>query len=208
MRTAILLFGPTGAGKTTLGKLLEQRTLAKYLSFGDLKRTEIALATPLGQRLQSQIEQRKPISSKDGIELLRPHVADGLNVICGFPISSDEFESFCSLCSVVGVISFTLSPEEIERRFFGRRICSVCLMPGQDGDTCPLHGKVMVARSDVTVVEYRARLLLYQERIVPFLASKCLHHLPNLLLNSEVLSPDAQCKRVFEWITHHVHGGA
>ena len=61
-RNAVIIYGNTCSGKSTLGKKIEKEIGIKYVSFGDLKRLEIINKSPIGVLLNSQIKNGKPIN--------------------------------------------------------------------------------------------------------------------------------------------------
>lgn len=200
MHKALILFGNTNSGKTTLAKLLGEKMNCRYISFGDIKREEIRAGTELGKRLDRYIRLARPIDPEDGVELIRKHfVVGSLNVVCGFPISAEELHALTVFCSVVGVVDLRVSDKEIEHRYFGRGVCPVCFYPGIVGGKCPVHGIVLVARSDTSSSEFETRMRLYRTRIEPFLSSESMLMFPRITVDSEGMTANDVCNRVFCW---------
>jgi adenylate kinase len=87
--TRLIFLGPPGAGKGTQAKLLAELLKIPHISTGDILRSAIAQATPLGQKAQSYVEQGLLVPD----ELLLDLIRDRLNqpdahkgwILDGFP---------------------------------------------------------------------------------------------------------------------------
>ncbi len=87
--TRLIFLGPPGAGKGTQAKLLADLLGIPHISTGDILRSAIAQATPLGQKAQSYMEKGELVPD----ELLLDLVGDRLQqpdankgwILDGFP---------------------------------------------------------------------------------------------------------------------------
>lgn len=87
--TRFIFLGPPGAGKGTQAKLLAEILKIPHISTGDILRSAVAQATPLGQKAQSYMEKGELVPDA----LLLDLVSDRLNqpdaqngwILDGFP---------------------------------------------------------------------------------------------------------------------------
>jgi len=169
MPKAILIFGPTCAGKSTIGQILKKEFVIPYYSFGDLKRLEIDNNTKLGKNIAAKITLQEAIDPEQGMQLIMNRYQNEEYIsICGYPISWPEMSNFQEIFTVTTIINLKASPRLIRRRYFRRGVCPKCKYPGTLGSTCPIHYIALVKRDDVTEEELKIRLKLYKNRIYPF----------------------------------------
>lgn len=195
----IAVYGNTNAGKSTLGMGLERIVDCKYLAFGDLKRREVHSSTPLGIRIKSQVENRHPIDPKDGASLLSANLSNRLNVVSGFPISTQELANL-GKGLVVGLIDIKVKTETAMSRFFTRGICRICGLPGKKNDVCPVHNIPLLPRNDVSLVEFERRLELYEKRVRPFLCEPSIAKFPRITLDSDNMSALDMLTETVKWL--------
>lgn len=198
--SCICVYGETCAGKSTLGKHLSSSTGCRYISFGDLKRDEIARGTEIGLEIKRLSGSRCPLPAELGYAVIRDAISDGLNIISGYPISADEFRILSTRSPVIGMLVLGLDEQTLIQRFGLRRECPECHMPGVVGDVCPTHKILMTQREDVTLEELVSRRKLYRNRIVPFLESGCAMALPRLSLDTNTLTKDGLARLAEQWV--------
>ena len=186
------IYGETCAGKSTLGKHLGSVMGCPYISFGDLKRQEISAGTEIGIAIKQLLAQSCPLPAELGYAVIRSRIARGLNFISGYPISVDEFNTFSTHVSMIGIVALSVDEITLIQRFGLRRECPECHLPGIIGDVCSVHQIQMVHREDVRLDELMARRNLYRQRIAPFLESGSVKVLPQLSLDSSVLGTVAE----------------
>ncbi len=204
MKRAVLFFGNTCTGKSTLGKEIEKMLGFRYISFGDLIRREIAQDSRIGKALDSKIRSGGPINPRIGALLMNQSLDNGnLNIISGYPISVEELESFTLFCrsSIEGIVVFEASNSVIKERFFSRGTCSACQFSGKKGKTCPEHNIQLVERPGSTIGELLFRMRLYKERIAPFLGSEELKVFPRLVLKTSHRSIAKLALDAMEWLS-------
>ncbi len=198
--SCICVYGETCAGKSTIGKYLSSLLDCQYISFGDLKRDEIARGTGLGLEIKRLLESRCPLPAELGYAVIRDSIADGLNIISGYPISTDEFKTLSDCSSVIGILVLGIDESTLIQRFGLRRECPKCHMPGVVGEVCPTHRTAMIQREDMNLEELVSRRKLYRERILPFLESRYILALPRLLLDTNALTKDNAVHLAERWI--------
>lgn len=116
MTNVILLYGPPGSGKSTQGKLLEEKTNYKFLSLGDLFRES------KDPRIQEQLKTEVLFSDEEAFTLLKENVLQYENVIVdGFPRNVNQLhlledDSF----NIRNVFCFDISSEVAAIRMLNR----------------------------------------------------------------------------------------
>lgn len=198
--SCICIYGETCAGKSTLGKYLSSSMGCRYISFGDAKRQEIALGTTIGLEIQRLLESRCPLPAELGYSVIKNAIGNDLNIISGYPISIDELNTLTTHSTLTGILLLDIDEQTLIGRFSLRRECPECHMPGIIGDLCPVHKISMIQREDASLEELISRRKLYQQRIAPFLTSKVVKTLPQLSLDTGVLTKDDVACRAEQWI--------
>lgn len=196
----VAIYGETCAGKSTLGKHLGSLMGCPYISFGDLKRDNIAQGTETGLAIERLLHAKCPLPSELGYSVIKDAIRDGLNFISGYPISVDEFNTLATNASMLGGIMLEVDEATLVQRFGQRRQCPQCHFPGVEGDWCHVHQIPMTPREDVSVEELFSRRKLYRQRIQPFLESLQIKTLPQLVLNSSVLTKKGMIRQAELWI--------
>lgn len=89
----ITILGPSGGGKGTQAKLLEEKYGWKHVSVGELFREEIAKGTKIGQEANEYVEKGDWVPTKLTFRMLRPVLENLLEtgfVLDGFPRLPDQ----------------------------------------------------------------------------------------------------------------------
>ena len=194
------VYGETCAGKSTVGEYLGLAMDCRYISFGDLKRDEIANRTEVGIQIEELLRSGSQIHADLGFKVIERAVHSGLNIISGYPISLGEFERISSFCPMIGVVVLQVNESELVRRFTLRRECPKCHKLGLEGDVCPAHGIRLVRRQDASKEELAKRRVLYQQRIAEFLRVSPISHLPRLVFDTSELTREEVGKKTELWI--------
>ena len=167
---SILVCGNMCTGKSTLGHRLARNLHGRDISFGDLKREHLVFGEPIARSMQDYADRGEPIPPDLAFRIVEPHL-EACTILSGFPISRPEMIRLEQTCCVVAAIHLVADHTQIERRFFARGECPVCLYLGTIENHCPEHGVKLVQRNNVTPEEFQRRVRLYEHRIVPFVAS-------------------------------------
>jgi adenylate kinase len=89
MTTRLIFLGPPGAGKGTQAKLLAESLNIPHISTGDILRSAVAQATPLGQKAQGYMEKGELVPDDLLLDLVRDRLnqLDAQNgwILDGFP---------------------------------------------------------------------------------------------------------------------------
>jgi adenylate kinase family enzyme len=172
----------------------------RYVSFGDLKRDEISRCTKIGIEIQRLLSAKLPLPAELGYSVIGHSIGDGLNIISGYPISIEEFNILSSCSLIMGILVLNVDEKSMAQRFGFRRECPECHLPGVVGDICPIHKSAMVQRTDGRSEEFAFRRKLYQQRISPFLALRCVGELSRLTLDTGLLAKDSVASQAERWI--------
>jgi adenylate kinase len=158
----LLLVGPPGAGKGTQATVLSERLGVPHVSSGDLFRTNIENATPLGQKAKSYLDAGELVPDEITNEMVRnrlaePDAHDGF-VLDGFPRTRSQAEVLSGILAENGmdltaVLRFDVPEEELVRRMLGR---------GRSDDT----EDVIRRRLDIYASDTKPLLQYYQDKVI------------------------------------------
>ena len=183
----IVLLGAPGSGKGTQSQRLVQRFGIPQISTGDLLRSAVARATPLGLAAKDAMTAGKLVDDSIVLGMIRERLADadvarGF-ILDGFPRNIVQAEALDVMLRQVGkpltaVVQMEVPYAELTRRIAGRRSCQNCgrvfniySMPVGAPLVCPscVGNPALFQRPDdneATVVE---RLKIYESQTRPLL---------------------------------------
>jgi len=127
----LLLFGPPGVGKGTIGRLMEQAYNIPLVSMGDVVREEIKNETAFGKAAKEHIAAGQLISDEEIIALIIPKLQDKKfregYILDGFPRSIVQAEA-CDKEGITfdAVIELEAPDETLIERLSTRRTCRKC----------------------------------------------------------------------------------
>lgn len=170
----LLLLGPPGAGKGTLGRTLSRRFGVPHVAAGDIIRDHIGRGTEFGRGVEAQIAQGNFASDADILywvsrRLKEPDAADGY-VLDGFPRAVSQAMAFDGVLDAV----LWLRIDEAERqvRLAGRLTCPECgaiyhmaSLPPTRRWACDTDGAFLLRRPEDDQDEQRQRI--YSEVTAP-----------------------------------------
>jgi adenylate kinase len=179
----VILLGPPGCGKGSVGELIRAATGMPKISTGDLLRESVRKGSPLGIRVSGQLGKGGLVDDELVLELLRerlerPDCRAGY-VLDGYPRNLAQAESLEALDGGRKEIAFEIQIEEetLVRRLAGRRICPSCeaiyntvsKRPSRDG-ICDACGGRLIQRADDTPEVIKVRLQTYHAKTEPLFA--------------------------------------
>jgi adenylate kinase len=131
----IVLLGAPGSGKGTQSQRLVQRFGIPQISTGDLLRSAVARATPLGIAAKDAMQAGKLVDDSIVLGMIRerlsqPDTGAGF-ILDGFPRNIAQANALDVLLTDVGqplsaVVLLEVDNRELTRRIAGRRSCPVC----------------------------------------------------------------------------------
>lgn len=129
----LILFGPPGSGKGTQSEKIIARYGLKHLSTGDLLRSEIANATPLGLQAKEIMDKGQLVPDAVVVGMIRSAMdrntdAKGF-LFDGFPRTVAQAEALDALLAEKGasinlMIALIVSEEELIKRLLQRGLTS------------------------------------------------------------------------------------
>jgi adenylate kinase len=181
-KCAIVMLGPPGAGKTTLGRALAARARMAVIETGNLLEGEIRSDSPLGR----QIKPYKAAGELVPVEVVRQVISSVLAKVDeriilfdGFPRSIGQIEILRQLLKeehlkLCGALVLTLELQESIKRISGRRICPNCgalynvhFQPPKQADVCDRCGGKLAQRPDDRMEVVRERFRSYERDTLP-----------------------------------------
>ena len=130
----VVFLGPPACGKGTQSSFLVEKFGYKHLSTGDLIRSEIDQATPLGEELKNTINTGNLVDSKIVNELIEKYVekCSAIGVLFdGYPRTIDQALFIDGLLEkndmkIKQVFYFDVEPDELMKRILNRVSCKQC----------------------------------------------------------------------------------
>lgn len=181
----LVFMGPPGAGKGTQAKAVADHYGVPHVSSGDIFRSEIQRATPLGLKIKSYVESGALVPDAITVEavdgrLAGPDCAKGW-LLDGFPRTEGQAEALDKALAGHGtrlnaVVYLDVQSEDIVQRMSGRRVCPKCgrsyhqvyIKPRLDG-RCDACGASLTIRDDDKPETVRQRLATYQKQTAPLI---------------------------------------
>ena len=163
----LLLLGPPGAGKGTLGQALSRRFDVPHVSAGDIIRDHIARGTEFGRGVAAQIADGNFASDEDicywvSRRLEGPDAAQGY-VLDGFPRALSQAVMFEG--ALDAVIWLQIEEAERQSRLAGRLTCPSCgavyhhsFLPPVSAGVCDREGAELIKRPEDSQDSQRLRI--------------------------------------------------
>jgi adenylate kinase len=184
MKTAVILFGPPGAGKGTQARRLSSELDFPAISTGDILREAVAAGTELGTMARRFMEAGSlvPDTVVDGIvreRLARPDCASGF-ILDGYPRTIPQAKSVEGLFAPgelrTVVVGIRVGDDILLDRLSGRRVCPGCRKmfhlrnsPSRSGELCDECGTRLILRRDDHEEVVRERLQVYRKETEPLI---------------------------------------
>lgn len=170
-----VFLGAPGSGKGTQAKRLSSSGNFKHFSTGDMLRTAIQEAKPVGIKAKGFMSKGELVPDNIMIELIEEalsHVPNTARVLLdGFPRTVAQAKALDSnpRTQVNQAIYFTIPEDVLIRRLTGRRICQKCgesfhleFMPPKAENICDKCHSQLTQRSDDSESVARHRLTVFR----------------------------------------------
>jgi len=178
----IILLGSPGAGKGTQAKLLSQRFNIPQIATGDMLRTAIKGATPLGQQVKEIMDAGRLVSDELIIKLVKarlhePDCANGC-LLDGFPRTVAQADALIQDgVHIDYVIQIAVDDQEVINRLNGRwthpgsgRVYHTVFHPPKVPGKDDLTGEPLIQRPDDHEDTIRQRLAVYHSQTEPLIS--------------------------------------
>ncbi len=175
----LVLLGPPGSGKGTLGVMFAHAKSIPHLSTGDILRKEMADKTQLGEKIAPIINAGKLIPDERIIDVIKHRLqskdcANGF-VLDGFPRTTAQAIALDIMLSQLrmeldAVLLLNASKKEIVRRLSGRRVCIQCgkiYTVDYKKSVCEKCGGRLGIRDDDKPEVIERRLEVYEKQTAP-----------------------------------------
>lgn len=148
----LVLFGPPGSGKSTLGRALAARTDSFYCGVGEIVRNEIRNKTRRGKLIYKHLQTKEPYPIGLLTSLLEDIIRDNCHnhrlIIDGYPKTPVEVVDAAIMCRHLGtpithILEISISKRVAWSRVQRRIICSECQHSAPDiinNESCPTCG--------------------------------------------------------------------
>ena len=174
----LIFLGPPGAGKGTQAERIAERFEIAHLSTGDMLRSEIRNATPLGAAAKAYIDRGELVPDSVIIDMVRERITrdDCKNgfLLDGFPRTVVQAEALGEFTDIDYAVNIDVPSERLVARISGRRMCPGCgaaypvsmyALP-----TCSKCGATLYQRDDDREETVQNRLKVYAEKTAPLIA--------------------------------------
>ncbi|HOJ31055.1 MAG TPA: nucleoside monophosphate kinase [bacterium] len=183
MRKIIILFGPPGIGKGTVGKSLSELLGFPIISIGDLLRENVKKSTSIGVKAEAFMKKGELVPDDIVFEALNDRIQqeDAINgfLLDGFPRNMNQarmFEKTIDENDRVVVLNFVAPDSVLIERLSLRRICRNCgaiyhlkHMPPKKEGICDICGGPLIQREDDTPQVIARRLDVFRSETEPLL---------------------------------------
>lgn len=174
----LIFLGPPGAGKGTQAERIAERYAIAHISTGDMLRSEIRNATPLGAEAKAYIDRGElvPDSVIIGMVEQRIQAEDCKNgfLLDGFPRTVAQADALSNLVEIDAVVDIEVPFERLVARISGRRMCPDCgaayHVTTYSAATCAKCGAVLYQRDDDREETVQNRLVVYESKTAPLIA--------------------------------------
>lgn len=181
----LMLFGPQGAGKGTIGAMLSEKYKIPLLGTGDIIRNAMKEDTEVGKIAKQYYDGGDLVPEDIIIKLVNERLEnddckDGF-IFDGFPRNMKQTELFGDKMNEIDSILVFDAPEEmLLKRLTNRRICKECSAvynihpecdpnPKEEGK-CDKCGGELYQREDDTEEAIKKRLGIYHNETEPILS--------------------------------------
>jgi len=183
MKKILILLGPPGAGKGTVGNKLSQMWNLPLISSGDLLRENVNKETELGKKAKDYMEKGELVPDEIVVSIIKKRTSEsdcenGF-ILDGFPRNLNQAKMIDEVYGKEGEIKtvfLNADDDFIVKRLSNRRVCEKCgaiyhlinIPPKKDG-ICDKCGGKLIQREDDKEDVIRNRLHIYHQITAPLL---------------------------------------
>ena len=180
--TAVVIFGPPGAGKGTQTRKLSELFSVPRIATGEMIREEVRRRTEFGRRIEIGLAEGQFVDDETIFGMLdrrlrREDLQRGL-LLDGFPRTAPQARQLESVATQFGIeiraFELKASREVLIRRLSGRRVCEKCgavfhqeSEPPRRENVCDDCGSELSIRDDDSAEVINPRLDIHDEATVP-----------------------------------------
>ena len=184
MRKILILLGPPGVGKGTVGGILSKRKNIPIISSGDILREHVKRETSHGKKAKEHMYKGELVPDKIVIEIIKERTdaedcKEGF-IMDGFPrniyqakVFEEEILESEDICRV---IYLNASDDFLVNRLANRRVCEKCVtiyhlvnLPPKNEGICDKCGSKLIQRKDDNPEVIKRRLKIYHDLTSPLL---------------------------------------
>lgn len=178
MAARLVIFGRQGAGKGTQSGRLSAHYGTPHISTGDMLRTAVANATPVGLEAKSFMDSGQLVPDEVMLGVVEERLAgrDVLGrgfLLDGFPRTVVQAEALGRFASIDVAVDLQVPEDVVLERISSRRVCANCgriystVAPPAVGSTCDTCGGEVLQRDDDTPEAVAKRLEAYTTETQP-----------------------------------------
>lgn len=180
----LMLFGPQGAGKGTIGAMVSKKLGIPLLGAGQMLREAMKQGTEVGKIAEKYMNEGNLVPPEVISDIIKERITkeDCKNgyILDGYPRNLKQVELFGEKMDEIDyIIEFDAPEELLIHRLTGRRICKSCgavynVFPDCDPNPkeegrCDKCGGELYQREDDTEEAIKKRLKIYHEETEPIL---------------------------------------
>ncbi|HDD64583.1 MAG TPA: adenylate kinase, partial [Firmicutes bacterium] len=183
MRKILILLGPPGAGKGTVGKKLSENWNIPLISSGDILRENVKKETHLGKKAKEYMEKGELVPDSIVTEVIKERIKmdDCKNgfILDGYPRNRKQAEILDGILendNKLLAVNLVADDEFLVKRLANRRVCEKCgaiyhliNMPPKKPGICDICGGKLIQREDDKEEIIRNRLKVYKKETAPLL---------------------------------------
>jgi len=183
MRKILILLGPPGVGKGTVGGVLSKKWNVPIISSGDILRKNVKRETSYGKNAKEYMHKGELVPDNIVVKIIKERIdaedcKEGF-IMDGFPrniYQAKVFEEIIKNKNICRVVYLKTSDGFLIKRLADRRICEKCAaiyhlvnLPPQSEGTCDKCSGKLIQRKDDTIEVIQKRLKVYHELTSPLL---------------------------------------
>ncbi|MFH0874837.1 MAG: adenylate kinase [archaeon] len=174
----LIFLGAPGVGKGTQADLVSKQKKIPHISTGDIFRSNIKNATPLGKKAKEFMDKGYLVPDDVTNNMVKDTLTDMKSgyILDGYPRTIAQADFLSKIEKIDKVINFTLPESEIVKRISGRRTCKGCQSiyhtiwnPPKKEGVCDKCNGELIQRTDELPATVKKRLDVYNKETAPLI---------------------------------------